>query len=343
MKKECIRINKKEGEKAIQLLKKYDLLISSLKIKKEEDTIIIPVEDSEKARLLLIENGIKNEKCYSSFQEKTRNIDKLIDEVLRNGGIWRSSYHQVGDIIIFNARTEEETKKLEITAKKLLEFFPYFKAAYAKIKTIGEHRTPQLVYLAGEKRTITIVKEHGIRFYVDIKNAYYNPRFSEEHHRIASMVKDNETILDMFTGIGGFCLHIATSKKTTIYCNDINPKAVSLLHKSILLNKKKIVSNIYITNIDAKNLKELLHETKFDRVIMNNPTQSLEFLPIAINIAKQNSIIHFYLLEEKIKINSKAEQIQQTYNLKLINMREIMEYSPAASIYRLDFKTFGKL
>ncbi len=338
MEKECIRIDKKEGVKAISLLKKHNLLIQNLKIKKEKNTLIIPVKDAEKASLVLSENRIKNEKCHSSFEEKTKKIEEIVDEVLRNGGIWRSSYHQVGDIIIFNAKTEEEVKKLEITAKKLLEYFPYFKAAYAKIKTIGEHRTPQLVYLAGEKRTTTIVKEHGIRFFVDVKNAYYNPRFSEEHHRIASTVKDGENILDMFTGVGGFCLHIATSKKTTIYCNDINPKAIALLHKSIFLNKKKIISNIYIINTDAKNLKEVLYEIKFDRIIMNNPTQSLEFLPIALNIAKQNSIIHFYLLEEKTKIKNKAEHIKQTYNLKLVNIREIMEYSPAASIYRLDFK-----
>src|SRR5947207_6046638 len=49
----------------------------------------------------------------------------------------------------------------------------------------GEYRLRKLRHLAGETRTITLHKENGCRFKVDVETCYFSPRLSTERLRIA--------------------------------------------------------------------------------------------------------------------------------------------------------------
>ncbi|MDP8003361.1 MAG: 50S ribosomal protein L11 methyltransferase, partial [Caldisphaera sp.] len=286
---QCISINKTDGQKAINILKEENLLLSNLKPKTSDRYIFLPVNNSERAKIILDQKSIFAQICNESFDEYKYKIKRLNKEV---PGI--SSYMIIGDIAIINYNNNMDL--LKKAAVKISYMNPKIKSVYAKINTGGEYRTPRLVLLYGEEKTYTLYRENGIRFYVDVLKAYINPRLSNEHYRIANLINDNEDILDMFTGIGGFALNIAKLKKSNIVAVDLNPYAISLASLNYSINKKILRGIVNFLRADSLHLNYII-KARFDKIIMNNPTKSLEFLEAACKLAKNEATIYLYLLD----------------------------------------------
>jgi tRNA (guanine37-N1)-methyltransferase len=261
-------------------------------------------------------------------------------ESVKCGQLKRSSYLVIGDIAIINASNEKEIEECRAFAKCLSQKAPYLKAFYAKLSTEGEYRVAKLVHLLGEERTATIVKEYGIALAVDIAKAYYNSRLAEEHRRIALMSKDGEKVLDLFSGIGGFALHIASLRSSIIFANDWNKEAVSLLFKSFYFNRKKMKGSIYATVMDAaKLLEELKGKIVFDRIIMNSPTNSVNYLEGALTLSKAGGKVHLYVLSSREEEAIKQLIMPSTKSDASIEaIEEVIEYSPSKSVFRVDLR-----
>jgi len=149
-----------------------------------------------------------------------------------------------------------------------------------------------LEILAGEDKTETEYKEFGCKFTVDVENAFFSPRLSTERERIANLVQDGETIVNMFAGVGMFSIMIAKKKNCTVYSIDINPIASKLCEKNIKSNK--LLGNIIPINGDASQIIQNQLENKSDRTLMLLPERSDEFLESAIQATKNNGTIHYY-------------------------------------------------
>ena len=59
------------------------------------------------------------------------------------------------------------------------------------------------------KKTETINKENGCLFKLDLAKVMWSKGNNNERLRIAKLVGDGETVIDMFAGIGYFSIHIA--------------------------------------------------------------------------------------------------------------------------------------
>jgi tRNA (guanine37-N1)-methyltransferase len=156
----------------------------------------------------------------------------------------------------------------------------------------GDFRTRNLEILAGDNKTETEYKEFGCRFTVDVENAFFSPRLSTERERIANLVQNGETIVNMFAGVGMFSVMIAKKKKCTVYSIDINPIASKLCEKNIKSNK--LIGAIVSINGDALQIIQEQLQNKSDRTLMLLPERSDEFLESAINATKNGGIIHYY-------------------------------------------------
>ena len=202
------------------------------------------------------------------------------------------AFDQVGDIIILKIPDSLVPKKKTI-GKVLLEKVKTAKSVFYQSSPVsGNFRTRKLELLAGEDKTETEYKEHGCRFKVDVEKAFFSPRLSTERDRIANLIKDGETVINMFGGVGMFSIIAAKKKKCVVYNIDINPSATKLCEQNIKLNK--LVGKVESLTGDAAKIIEGQLSGKGDRVLMLLPEKSDEFLDAAIKAAKKNGIIHYY-------------------------------------------------
>jgi tRNA (guanine37-N1)-methyltransferase len=203
-----------------------------------------------------------------------------------------SAFDQIGDIIIVRIPDSLLPKK-KLIGETLLKEVKIAKSVFYQASAVeGDFRTRNLEILAGDDRTETVYKEFGCKFTVDVENAFFSPRLSTERERIANLVENDETVVNMFAGVGMFSVMIAKKKKCTVYSIDINPVASNLCEKNILSNK--LLGNVISISGDAsKVIKEKLTD-KSDRTLMLLPERSDEFLQSAINATKSGGVIHYY-------------------------------------------------
>src|SRR3990167_919743 len=97
----------------------------------------------------------------------------------------------------------------------------------------GVYRTRDYKLLAGGKGTEVVHNENGCRFLIDPQKAYFSQREGTERQRAASIVKNGESVIVFFAGIGPF--PIILSKKTgakSIVGIEINPAAAEYFRKN---------------------------------------------------------------------------------------------------------------
>ncbi|MBM2819353.1 MAG: trm5b [Nitrosarchaeum sp.] len=203
-----------------------------------------------------------------------------------------SSFDQIGDIIIVRIPDSLLSKK-KLIGETLLKAVKISRSVFYQASPVeGDFRTRDLEILAGEDKTETEYKEFGCKFTVDVKNAFFSPRLSTERERIANLVQDGETIVNMFAGVGMFSVMIAKKKKCIVYSIDINPVAVKLCEKNITSNK--LIGSIISINGDASQIIQEQLENISDRTLMLLPERSDEFLKSAIQATKNGGVIHYY-------------------------------------------------
>lgn len=203
-----------------------------------------------------------------------------------------SAFDQIGDIIIVRIPDSLLSKKKKIGEVLLNEVKVAKSVFYQASDVKGDYRTRKLEILAGEDKTETQYREHGCRFLVDVEKAFFSPRLSTERQRIAELTKNNETVVNMFAGVGMFSIMIAKSKKAKVYSIDVNPIASKLCEKNIQINK--LAGEVISINGDAAEIIEEKLQDKSDRTLMLLPERSDEFLESAISATKNNGIIHYY-------------------------------------------------
>src|SRR5574338_662015 len=219
------------------------------------------------------------------------------------------AFDQIGNIIILRV-PDALLPKRKIIGEVLLEKVKTAKSIYYQSSPVeGDYRIRKLELLAGEDKTETEYKEHGCRFRVDVEKTFFSPRLSTERERIAELIKEGETVINMFGGVGMFSIVAAKKKKCHVYNIDINPDAVRLCSENILLNRLKGTVES-IEGDAARVIEEKLSESG-DRVLMLLPERSDEFLSSAIKAAKKNAVIHYYChihAEKKDQVSTLAPQ-----------------------------------
>tara|TARA_B110000014_G_scaffold44440_1_gene29408 strand:+ start:450 stop:1289 length:840 start_codon:yes stop_codon:yes gene_type:complete len=203
-----------------------------------------------------------------------------------------SAFDQIGNIIIVRIPDSLISKK-KIIGETLLEQVKTTKSVFFQSSPVeGDFRTRNLEILAGDDKTETEYKESGCTFIVDVKKAFFSPRLSTERERISNLITENETIVNMFGGIGMFSILAAKKKSCTVYNIDINPIASKLCDENIRLNKLK--GNVISLNGDASDIINRKLQNNADRVLMLLPERSDEFLDSALLSLKTNGILHYY-------------------------------------------------
>jgi tRNA (guanine37-N1)-methyltransferase len=245
-----------------------------------------------------------------------------------------SAFDQIGDIIIIKIPNDLIPKK-KLIADTILANVKTAKAIFAQVSPVkGDYRVRDLEFVAGENRTITEHREHGCRFKVDVAKTYFSPRLSTERLRIASMVGERETIVNMFAGVGTFSILITKINKTCkVYSIDSNIVAVELCEINVRLNRvqDRVVS---IYGDAAKVIKGTL-VGQADRVLMPLPERAKEFVESAVLALKKKGVVHYFT---HIKADSKKASQElalqnvhnafSKYNHNVQKIRVVREVGP---------------
>ena len=239
----------------------------------------------------------------------------------------------VGDIIILKIPESLENKK-KLICDKILDQIRSVKTVFVqKSSVIGDYRLRDLEFVSGENKTLTIHKEHGCKFYVDVCNTFFSPRLSNERRRISNLVNKNEIIINMFGGVGPFCIIIGKkSSVDKIFSIDINPDAYKLLVKNIQINKVGDIINPILG--DSKNIVPSSLLGLADRIIMPLPENSFEYIEAALSGIKNSGGIihlysHIYIDELDSKINLIMKRIEsQDKSCKILSSNIVKNIGP---------------
>ena len=204
----------------------------------------------------------------------------------------------------------------------------------------GKYRLRKLTLIYGKKDTEVLYKEYGCMFKLDPRKVYFSPRELTERQRIANLVKANEKILVMFSGIAPFPIVIAKKHpKVEIYAIELNPIANKYAKENIKLNK---ITNVVLLQGDVK---KIFFKIKFDRIIMPLPKDAYEYLEIALNRIKNKGVIHLYYWAneaefEKAKKFVKEEAKKFNKKIKIIKIKKVLPYSPGIWKICLDITVY---
>lgn len=275
-----LSIEKELAEEARRYLLNERKIIAGFKPLKEGDRVIFPISGS------VSEMG---EEVIREFEARKIAPPKL-----------RVPLDFIGDIALVREMLSEE----EIT--QLLSK-PFVNTILLDRGITGDFRVRDLMWVGGERKFSTYYKENDLIFYIDLKKAYFNPRLSTERARIAGLVEEGETVIDMFAGIGPFPLNIASKKDSLVYGIDINPDAIKMMRQNIELNHKKLLGQVIPIEGDAKTAR-----LGGSRIIMNLPLSSINFLDAALSLlGGYTGNIHLYALFNRGEGDKTAEKIEK--------------------------------
>ena len=182
-----------------------------------------------------------------------------------------------------------------LVGEAILKTHRNIRTVLAKAGAIGgTYRLREFTFIAGEQKTQTVHREFGCQYHVDVAKAYFSPRLSHEHQRVASLVQSGEVVVDLFAGVGPFSVLIAKENPTVkVYAVDINPDAVELLKVNTRVNR--VENRVFPILGDARQITATRLKGSADRAIMNLPETAIEFVDAACQTIKpEGGIIHFY-------------------------------------------------
>jgi tRNA (guanine37-N1)-methyltransferase len=324
MKKQCIKIPKKKGEPVRRILLELEALDKSLKISSDETYLYLPLtRELPQNELEILPEEAKVIDYDFELQQRKHVPEDLLG--------FNPSYEVIGDIALLEDPDLDKEKASKI-ADALLQTQPNIKTVLKPLTpVIGEFRTREFELIAGEPKTETVHREYGCRYKVDLARAYFTPRLSTERARILSWIKEGETVVDMFAGVGPYSILLAKSKKPSkVIAIDKNPDAVHYLKENIILNS---VKNIEAIEGDAREEAKKFAGTA-DHVIMNLPHNAYKFIDSAVLLTKPGGIIHYYgitpeddLFESSIKLIEEAAE-RAGRHIEVLEKRIVRSYAP---------------
>jgi len=326
----CIRVPKERGEEVRNRLISLDILNRDAKIRVECNDILIPIlSDSFEGYDILDEDLEPTERKETDYRN-IADVPEELKELLPN------SYDIIGDIAIVKF-PDELVEYASAVGNALLNVSSSLRAVMIDLGVKGEMRVRDIRMIAGSGTSDTVHKEFGVTMVIDPSKVYFNPRLSTERMRIASMVKDDEIIIDMFAGAAPFPLVISKhARPAVVYAIDINQDAVEYAKMNVALNK---MYNIVPICGDAKDVIKGLPSA--DRIIMNLPQIADSFLPNALSNLKKGGMVHMHkIMEREFSDNIITELIEKMkvhgHHVRVERKAELKTYSPTMSVYVLD-------
>ena len=195
--------------------------------------------------------------------------------------------------------------------------------------------------------TYTMHVENGVSYTLDVARVMFSSGNTTERMHFATIHAVDETVVDMFCGIGYFTLPLAMhGNVAAVYALEKNPDSVDFIKVNAVLNRvDHLVHPICGDNREVGN--EVVG--KCDRVLMGYIPSCRPFLPRALSFLKRNEagrsvgVIHYHFLADKP--NAAADALKDVAEelgadvaaaARIADLRCIKSYAPKRFHYVAD-------
>ncbi|EMA58088.1 class I SAM-dependent methyltransferase [Halorubrum kocurii] len=311
----CVAVERERGEAVRERLADADALDGDHEIAVDGDTIYIPVTDSEAVPVDLAPTIVERD---AAERDRPRTPAAILG--------YEPSLERLGDIVIIDEDDDERAR--EIAEAVMASDVPCETVLNRASPIEGELRVRRWDVLAGDG-TETVHREYGHEFALDVAEVYFSPRLATERHRVIEQVAPEETVVDMFAGVGPYAVPMAGRGADVVAC-DLNERAVEYLRE----NAERNGVGDRVTAI-AGDVREVADEYAgvADRLVMNLPHSADEFLDTAVRLAGDDCVVHYYDIQhEDDPFGPGARAIRaaagDTYDATVETERVVRSYAP---------------
>jgi len=286
-----VRVERSKAEELRRALARQGVVDKGYQIVEDVHSVVIPVNSRPEAGLL---DEFAADVVQSDFPRRSTRSDP-IDEIRRLADIPEElkplmprKWELFGDVLVIRL-----DHALDACERAVAEAYARVLDAKAVLRDVGgisgELRRPELRLLFGTDAVTTHI-ENGVRFRFDVSQIMFSSGNMEERIRMAETRCDDETVVDMFAGIGYFSIPMAVYQKPrrVIAC-ELNPVAHSYLVENIALNG--VAGRVQAVLGDNRDLPG---ESFADRVIMGYVKTTHEYLPAALRMLRHGGMLHYH-------------------------------------------------
>ena len=161
----------------------------------------------------------------------------------------------------------------------------------------GEFRLGSLEIIAGKPPLVTIHKENGLRFMVDVEKVYFSPRLAAERLRLARLAQPGERVLVIGAGVAPLPLTLAAlSPAAAIFGVEKNARAHDLAVENCRLNRDGY--KVTPLNADFSALTRAALGL-FDRLAIAMPEIAFTALPHCLQFVRPGGFLHMYVFQDE--------------------------------------------
>ncbi|MFW9786634.1 MAG: class I SAM-dependent methyltransferase family protein [Candidatus Thorarchaeota archaeon] len=263
-------------------------------------------------------------------------LRRELDGIVPNEIVLPSGFHLVGYVALLHLDFNT-MKYVSVIGEKTLEFDPRIQSVAVRTgPTAGATRLPSYELVAGNSNTITTHVERGIKFRLDPLRLTFSGGNRRERIRLSDLVNDGEKVVDMFSCVGQFALHIAKAAEVEVTAIEINQDAYQFLLENITLNG-------FTQSVKAilGDCREVHPKKEANRVVMGYLHDTIEYLPFALDtLVEEGGVIHMHMNAPETRLATIITEIKSTSKDRgyesAIDVRLVKNYSPGMGHYVFD-------
>ncbi len=245
-------------------------------------------------------------------------------------------FQTLADIAILELKEDLLPWKVPL-AQAYVDALKHIKSVYLKGGPVsGPYREPSgFKHILGPERDVIVHKENGVQFKFDFTKIMWSKGNIHERKHLASLVKEGETIVDMFAGIGYFSLMIAVhAKPRQIFSIEWNPTAFGFLKENIQLNKVEHIIKPMFGDCEVACGFLTRMGLQADRIIMGVIPAPKEQVHSALAlVSPTGTVIHYEGLTEHQDIEPLLADVTEAasdydYKWELLDHRFVKSYGP---------------
>jgi len=326
-----LRVPRARGEAIRRELAEAGQLREDLGIRSEGEFLVLPIIEGPNPP-----SGSGGEVVERDFEEHARKgpaqYRDLLDWPSTEKEALPRSFDIVGDIVLIRLPPEFDARKAEV-GRALLEFVPGARLVGADHGVHGPERRRIVERIAGTGPWLTRHRENGVELDVDLAQAYFSPRLSREHSRVAEEVTEGDRVYDLCCGVGPFSVTIAhRTRTTTVTAVDSNPEAIALLRAT--LARSPFAARVL--PVESTLEAFLPGAIPVERVVLNLPHEGIKYLPSVARTVAPRGRLYYYEVTPRDDLAGRGVELVKSLgpsgNFQLAGERVVHPYSPSSDL-----------